>query len=63
VAGGLEPLENFVQLGDAGTDTLLQIDRDGAGMAESWQTLAILKDYDGPGLGTLVDQGNLDTLI
>lgn len=61
--GSGDPLEDFVRLQADGPDALLQIDPDGADAAESWQTLATLLGHAGLDLDTLLNQGNLDTLI
>ena len=60
-AGGA--LEEFVRLEPSAADALLQIDADGAGVVEGWQTLAVLLGHAGLELGTLQSQGNLDTLL
>jgi len=60
-AGGA--LADYVRLENSGADALLQIDADGAGSVEGWQTLAVLLGHAGIELGTLQGQGNLDTLI
>jgi Ca2+-binding RTX toxin-like protein len=60
-AGG--QLADYVRVEAANPDGLLQIDTDGSTGGGNWQTLATLLGGSGLTLDTLVNGGNLDTLI
>jgi trimeric autotransporter adhesin len=58
--GQIEPASNWVRLQDSGQNTLLQIDRDGAGTVYSFKTIAVLENVSSISEVSLLASGNIE---